>query len=97
MRLILLILILVVVALIAVVATGLVDIRQTRPAEVPNVEAENGIRATGGQTPAFDIETGSVSVGATQQNVTLPMPTVDINPANSGAEADNQAANTNSQ
>ena len=97
MRLILLILILVVVALIAVIATGLVDIRQTRPAEVPNVETENGITATGGQTPAFDIETGSVSVGATQQNVTLPMPTVDINPANSAGEANNQAATANSQ
>ena len=98
MRLILLILILVVVALIAAVGTGLIDIRQTRPAQAPDVETGNGISASGGQTPAFDIETGSVSVGATEQNVTLPMPTVNIDPANSGGESNNQApATTNSQ
>ena len=81
MRAILLILILVVVAVIAAIATGLVDISQTRSAQVPEIETtEEGVRASGGQTPAFDVETGSLSVGAREQNVTLPVPTVDVNP-----------------
>lgn len=87
MRPILLILILAVVVLIALVATGLLDISQTRPAEAPSVAVtEEGVSATGGQTPAFDVETGSVSVGANQANVSVPVPTVQVNPAE-----DNQA------
>ena len=41
----------------------------------------NGVTATGGQTPAFDVETGTVSVGANQTNVTVPVPTVRVNEA----------------
>lgn len=82
MRAILLVLILAVVALIVLVATGLIDINQTRPAEVPNVSvSQNGITASGGQTPAFDVETGTVSVGTDQRNVTVPVPNVRVNPA----------------
>ena len=77
MRAILLILILAVVAVIAAVATGFVDINQTRSAEVPAVATtENGVTAKGGQAPAFDIETGSVAVGTSEANVTLPKVTV---------------------
>ncbi|GAA4749206.1 hypothetical protein GCM10023264_14340 [Sphingomonas daechungensis] len=82
MRAVLLLLILAVVALIVLVATGLIDINQTRPAEVPQVSVNsNGITATGGQTPAFDVETGTVSVGANQANVTVPVPSLKVNPA----------------
>lgn len=73
MRAILLILILAVVALIAAFATGLVDISQTREARVPSLEAGDGaIRAEGGQSPAFEVQTGSVQVGTREANVAVP-------------------------
>jgi hypothetical protein len=87
MRAILFILILVVVAGLILIGTGLIDINQTRPAAVPNVDATGrGVTASGGQTPAFDIETGSVAVGTTQRNVAVP--SVEIRPA---SEANAQA------
>ena len=77
MRAIILILILAVVGLIVLVATGLLDINQTRPAEAPAVSVtQEGVSATGGQTPAFEVETGTVSVGANEANVKVPVPTV---------------------
>jgi len=88
MRAVLLVLILAVVALIVLVATGLLDINQIRPAKAPEVSVtQNGITATGGQTPAFDVETGTVSVGAKQTNVVVPAPTVTVNPAGNDAQA----------
>jgi hypothetical protein len=86
------ILILVVVAVLIAVGTGLVDINQTRPAAVPDVDTTSGgVTASGGQTPAFDIETGSVAVGTTQRNVAVP--TVEIRPAQGENPAANAAAN----
>ena len=92
MRAILLVLILAVVAIIALVATGLVDINQVRGARAPDVEAtRNGVTAKGGQAPAFDIETGSVSVGTRDAKVKVPA--LKVNPAgNEAAPARNQAA-----
>ena len=91
MRAILLILILVVVALIAAIASGLVDITQTREAEVPRIEAgEGAIRAEGGQPPAFEVQTGTVGVGTRaataavpkvevkRDSATIPVPTVEV-------------------
>ena len=73
MRAILLILILAVVILIVAIATGFLDINQVRGAKAPDIDASrNGITATGGQAPAFDIETGSVGVGTRQANVAVP-------------------------
>jgi len=73
MRAILLILIIAVVALIAAIATGLIDISQTRGARAPQVEASNGvIRAAGGQSPTFEVQTGSVGVGTRDANVAVP-------------------------
>ncbi len=73
MRAILLILILVVVALIAAFATGLLDISQSREARAPKIEAADGaIRAQGGQSPAFEVQTGSVEVGTREANVAVP-------------------------
>ena len=73
MRIILLILIVGVVALIALFATGLIDVSQTREARAPNLEASDGaIRAQGGQSPAFEVQTGSVEVGTRDANVAVP-------------------------
>jgi hypothetical protein len=95
MRAILLVLILAVVAIIALVATGLVDINQIRGARAPDIDASrNGVTASGGQAPAFDIETGSVSVGTRDANVKVP--SLQVNPAgNDAAPAQNQAAPAN--
>ena len=79
MRAILLILILAVVAVIAAVASGFIDITQTRQAQTPQVSATTeGVTASGGQSPAFQIETGSVQVGTGSTNVATP--TVKIEP-----------------
>lgn len=89
MRAIIFILILVVVAALIAVATGFVDISQIRGAKAPEVKAtENGITARGGQTPTFDVETGSVAVGTTQANVVVP--TVKVIPPE---QQSNQVAN----
>lgn len=73
MRAVLLILILGVVVLIALFASGLVNVAQTREARAPQVEATNGsIRAQGGQSPAFEVQTGSVEVGTREANVAVP-------------------------
>ena len=73
MRAILLILIVAVVALIAAIATGLIDVTQTRPASAPEVSAADGqIRAQGGEAPAFEVQTGSVAVGTRDANVAVP-------------------------
>jgi hypothetical protein len=48
----------------------------------------NGIKASGGQPPAFDVETGSVKVGSAQKTVTVPTLTVQ-------KPDDNQVAATN--
>ena len=86
MRAILLVLILAVVAIIALVATGLIDINQVRGAKAPNVAASgDGITASGGQAPAFDIETGSVSVGSRDAKVKVPA--LKVNPAGNDAAA----------
>ena len=80
MRAILLILILAVVALIVLMMTGLIDINQTRPAKAPSISATgNGVTASGGQAPAFDVETGTVTVGTKPANVVVPAPTVTVN------------------
>ena len=90
MRAVILILILVVVAAIALIATGLIDINQIRGARAPDVDvSSNGVTASGGQAPAFDVETGTVSVGTRDANVKVPSLTV--NPArNDAAPAANQ-------
>ena len=88
MRAILLILILAVVVLIVAIATGMLDVSQTRSARAPEVDVtQNGITATGGQAPAFDVETGTVSVGAKPTNVVVPAPTLNVNPAGNDAQA----------
>jgi hypothetical protein len=73
MRAILLILIIAVVVLIAAISTGYIDISQTREARAPSIDASDGtIRTSGGQTPTFDVQTGSVEVGSREANVAVP-------------------------
>ncbi len=80
MRAILLVLILAVVVVIAAVATGFINIRQLRGAEAPDINASrNGVTATGGQTPSFDVQTGSVGVGT--RDATIKVPELRVNPA----------------
>ena len=95
MRAIIFILILAVLALIFAFATGLLDISQTREAKAPQVSATaNGVSARGGQSPAFDVETGSVSLGTKPKQVQVP--TVKVNPPAAGNEtAANTAGNSN--
>jgi hypothetical protein len=96
MRAILLVLILAVVVIIALVASGLVDIHQVRGAKAPNVSAtSNGVTAQGGQAPAFDIETGSVSVGARDAKVKVPALTVNPAGNQTAAPQQNQTAPAN--
>ena len=78
MRAIFLILIVAVVALIIAIQTGFLDISQTRGARAPTVSAnENGLTTAGGQTPEFDVQTGSVGVGSRQADVAVPTLTVE--------------------
>ena len=92
MRVILFLLIIGILAVIVAVASGLVNINQTRPAKVPQVSAENGVTATGGQAPAFDVQTGSVKVEVQDRNVKVPA--LKVEPANANAA---QPVNQNAQ
>lgn len=80
MRTILLILIIAVLGVIALIASGLVDIRQTRSGSVPTAELDNGVvRAQPGQAPQFSVKTGTVSVGAKEKEVKVKVPSVQVN------------------
>jgi hypothetical protein len=86
MRAIIVILILAVLLILAGLGTGFIDIDQIRGAKAPDISAtQNGVVARGGQTPAFDVETGSVTVGT--KDTTVKVPEVRVN-----EPADNQAA-----
>ena len=80
----------VVVALVvAAFAFGLIDIDQTKTTKLPTVSVDT----TGGQAPAFDVNTATVDVGSKQATVEVPtvdvgtkdtnitLPTVDVKPA----------------
>jgi hypothetical protein len=71
MRGLILILILLVVVAIAAIATGFLNIDQTRGAQVPQVSVTgDGVVAKGGQAPKFDVDTGNVKVVPPQIQVT---------------------------
>ena len=94
MRAVLFILIVAVIVVIAGVATGFLNINQTRDAQAPQLTAtRNGVTAKGGQAPAFGVETGSVKVGSKQATVKVPAVVVE-KPGPKQAAA---AANSNSQ
>ena len=73
MRALLVILIIVVAAVMVALASGFLNVNQTREAMAPAVSAtRNGVTAKGGQAPAFDVETGSVKVGTKETTVKVP-------------------------
>ena len=79
MRNAILVLILLVVALIIAFATGFLDLKQTRGAQAPDISADaNGVSASGGQPPAFDVETGKVAIGTESKNVTVQVPKIEV-------------------
>jgi hypothetical protein len=85
MRTVILVLIVAVVALIIAIQTGFLDIRQTRGAQAPEVTADaNGVSASGGQAPAFDVQTGRVAIGSKEKNVTVAVPSLEVRPPAEG-------------
>jgi len=89
MRAVLLILIVAVLVFLAGIFSGFIDINQIRGAQAPEVSAtHNGVVAKGGQTPAFDVQTGSVEVGT--RNATVKVPALEVKPP---AETNTTAAN----
>jgi uncharacterized protein involved in outer membrane biogenesis len=73
MRAVIFILIVIILAVIAAIVTGFLDINQIRGAKAPQVAATgNGVVAKGGQTPAFDVQTGSVKIGTKPATVKVP-------------------------
>ena len=73
MRAVIFVLIVAVIVVIAGIATGFLNINQIRGARAPQISAtRNGVTAKGGQTPAFDVETGSVKVGTAKATVKVP-------------------------
>ena len=93
MRVVLIILILACVLLILLIQSGFLSIDQTRGARLPEVEAnQSGITASGGQAPAFEVETGSVAVGSQPANVQVAVPSVRVIPPGEQANAAVNAA-----
>lgn len=73
MRIVIFVLVIVVLAFIAALATGYLDIDQIRGAKAPQLSTtDNGVVAEGGQTPTFDVQTGSVRIGAQEKTVKVP-------------------------
>jgi hypothetical protein len=92
MRTIIVILIVAILVIIAAIATGFLNISQTKPAQAPQISAtHNGVVAKGGQAPAFDVETGSVKVGTQQTTVKVPGLEVQKPGQNQTAPATNNA------
>ncbi|WP_309602639.1 hypothetical protein [Sphingomonas sp.] len=79
MRKIFLILIVAVLAVIVAIKLNLLSFMQTSPAQAPGIEVTgNGITATGGQAPKFEVQTGTVAVGTRSANVSVPVPTIEV-------------------
>ena len=92
MRAVILILIVGIILVVAAMATGFLNISQTREAKAPQVTASrNGVTAKGGQAPAFDVETGSVKVGSKDATVKVPALVVQKPMQNQAAAATNNA------
>ena len=92
MRTAIIVLIVLIVVAIAGIASGFVDINQIRGAKAPEISTtHNGVVAKGGQTPAFDVETGTVKVGTTDATVKVPALEVQKPAENQAAAATNNA------
>ena len=60
--------VLVLAVLVAAFAFGFINIDQVKTAKLPDVQVE----ATGGQAPAFDVETADINVGTKEESVAVP-------------------------
>ncbi|HUP67719.1 MAG TPA: hypothetical protein VM145_05885 [Sphingomicrobium sp.] len=91
MRTIIFILVIIILVAIAAIATGFVDINQIRGAQAPAVSTtHNGVVTKGGQAPAFDVQTGSVTVGT--KDTTVKVPALEVQkPANQADGTTNNA------
>jgi len=88
MRRIILVLIIAIIALIAAIQLNLLNFTQERPALAPGVEVtSNGVTATGGQTPTFEVQTGTVAVGTRNATVAVPVPTLEVRGPNNNQVA----------
>jgi len=86
MRSFILILVVIILVAIAAIATGFVDINQIRGAKAPEVSTtQNGIVTKGGQAPAFNVQTGSVTVGS--KDTTVRVPALEVQKPGNQAEA----------
>lgn len=73
MRAIILVVIIAIVAIIGAIASGFLNISQTREAQAPQIATtNNGVVSKGGQAPGFAVETGSVKIGTKQATVKVP-------------------------
>lgn len=77
-RILLSIILLVLVIGVVLYAFGVIDVRQTREAHLPEVRTE------GGQLPAFDVDAPDVDVGT--RNETVKVPDISIERAREPAE-----------
>jgi anti-sigma-K factor RskA len=69
-----LIAILVVAALVvAAFAFGFINIDQTKTAKLPDVKVET----SGGQAPAFDVDTAKIDVGTKEETIKVPTVTME--------------------
>jgi flagellar basal body-associated protein FliL len=92
MRAVILILVVIILAIVAAIATGFLNINQIRGAKAPEITAtRNGVTAKGGQSPAFDVQTGSVKVGTKETTVKVPALEVQKAGQNQPAAATNNA------
>ena len=88
MRKIFLFLIVAVLAVIVAIKLNLLSFLQTAPAQAPGVEVTtNGITATGGQAPKFEVQTGTVAVGTRNATVAVPVPTLEVRAPGTNAVA----------
>jgi hypothetical protein len=86
MRSFILVLVVTILVAIAAIATGFVNINQIRGAKPPEVSTtQNGIVSKGGQAPAFDVQTGSVTVGS--KDTTVRVPALEVQRPGNQAEA----------
>jgi hypothetical protein len=63
--------VIILLAIVAAVVFGLVDVRQTKDAKLPEVSV------SGGQAPAYDVKTADVDVGTKSTSVDVPKVSVD--------------------
>jgi len=92
MRAVILILIVAIIAILVAVGSGFLNVKQTRSAEAPAISTtSNGVQAKGGRPPAFDVETGSVSIGSKESTVRLPEVQVQKPQQNQAAPVTNNA------